>query len=229
MELMTQQPHHEDMLGVLREFQTGIFSGRDADDQPWLSLISLANTHDVDVVDIVSPTRSPPLGYAALHYATFYGKSEYVSLLLNRGAFVDVLNVNGSTPLFVAATFKDRCHGCARILLRHGADVNVKVGWRGTTPLHHAVQVGFLDMALILLDGGACPNTTQRNVGEELCSALYVAISNGDKTMTTALVKAGASVENDGSTRCLRIMAEERGSHALTCWKMARILAGMPI
>lgn len=43
---------------------------------------------------------------------------------------------------------------CVKLLLEHGADVNVQL-YCGTSPLHQAAAEGFLDITRCLLDAGA--------------------------------------------------------------------------
>jgi ankyrin repeat protein len=41
--------------------------------------------------------------WSALHYAVFAGHADVVDLLLGRGADINALSTNGSTPLMMAA------------------------------------------------------------------------------------------------------------------------------
>jgi hypothetical protein len=65
--------------------------------------------------------------WAALHYAAFAGHDQVVSDLLARGADVNALSTNGSTPLMMAA--REGREGIAVRLLQAGADAAVRNEW----------------------------------------------------------------------------------------------------
>jgi tetratricopeptide (TPR) repeat protein len=65
--------------------------------------------------------------WAALHYAAFNGHAEIVDFLLGRGADVNALSTNGSTPLMMAA--REGKEAIAKTLLASGARVDVVNEW----------------------------------------------------------------------------------------------------
>lgn len=65
--------------------------------------------------------------WAAIHYASFAGHDSVVSDLLARGADVNALSTNGSTPLMMAA--REGREGIAVRLLQAGADAAVRNEW----------------------------------------------------------------------------------------------------
>ncbi len=65
--------------------------------------------------------------WAALHYAAFAGHADVVKLLLNRGADVNALSTNGSTPLMMAA--REGREAIAAELLQAGANPEVRNEW----------------------------------------------------------------------------------------------------
>jgi len=60
-------------------------------------------------------------GWSALHYAAASPQSRLVELLLQRGAAIDALSPNGTTPLMMAAKYGSE--QSVAVLLAHGADV----------------------------------------------------------------------------------------------------------
>jgi ankyrin repeat protein len=76
-------------------------------------------------------------GETLLHVAAAYSSPSTVSWLLERGAKVNVQDVNGYTPL-TWACLKQRVES-VRLLLAAGADVNI-VG-KFTGPLHAAAHL----------------------------------------------------------------------------------------
>ena len=82
-------------------------------------------------------THSTPL-----HIASSKRSAETVDLLIQNGADVNAQNVNGSTPLHVAASSHLALEGTiVRLLLRRGANVDAKDS-EGRTPLDIALLEG---------------------------------------------------------------------------------------
>lgn len=69
--------------------------------------------------------------WTALHHAAYAGHVEIVELLLEAGAVVDALALNGATPLMRA--IQSSRLSCVDVLLKAGADVNV-VNKTGASP-----------------------------------------------------------------------------------------------
>jgi ankyrin repeat protein len=96
-------------------------------------------------------------GYTALGLASFFGHLEIVTLLLGRGAEVNVVSRNDMAvrPLHSAAA--GRHLAVAQVLLAHGADVHAKShgGW---TALHSAADHGQIEFIRTLLEHGARPD-----------------------------------------------------------------------
>lgn len=97
-----------------------------------------------------------------LHAAARSGDLAVMAVLLSHGAKVDALNEGGITPLMVAA--HGGHPGAVKLLLDKGAEVNrvctavtpVVARW---TPLMFSVLSGDRDTVLVLLEGGADPQT----------------------------------------------------------------------
>jgi uncharacterized protein len=96
-------------------------------------------------------------GFTALHYAAFFGTAEAVRALVQAGADLEAPSTNEefapeARPLHsaVAAGKSDT----AEALLEAGADPNARQH-AGFTPLMQAEQRGDLDLAELLIRGGA--------------------------------------------------------------------------
>ncbi|MCJ1270669.1 hypothetical protein MMC22_010566 [Lobaria immixta] len=115
-----------------------------------------------------------------------------VFLLLDRATFEqpgpihqDILlaaSTNG-LPLWddaITAAAANGHIGALKILLQHGADINSRLGQRGTTPLHEAARYNRVDTVRFLLEKGAVLDVMQDDMviflGHE---ALQRAIDNG--------------------------------------------------
>jgi hypothetical protein len=79
------------------------------------------------------PTR--PMGYTALHMASWTNNLRLVSFLVKNGANIEARTSDGCTPLHYCLTAE-----CARILLAAGAKVDALCR-HGTSALHHLVFV----------------------------------------------------------------------------------------
>jgi hypothetical protein len=95
-------------------------------------------------------------GRYPLHAAAYSGNFEVVRILIEYDpANVDAKSWGGSTPLLSASAghhFKDG--SVLRLLLEHGADINVQ-SQSGRTPLHWASTYGALEVVRVLLEHGA--------------------------------------------------------------------------
>jgi hypothetical protein len=107
-----------------------------------------------------SPVDSPGRDeMSLLHSAAFYGDLEMVQVLLDYGVDVNVQNVISSTPLdFALRRFGSASLPGVRLLLDRGADPNVRAqdpDKSRLTPLHRALQEGWIDIARLLVEHGA--------------------------------------------------------------------------
>ncbi|XP_033881799.3 cortactin-binding protein 2-like isoform X1 [Acipenser ruthenus] len=91
-------------------------------------------------------------GNSALYSAAKYGHTDCVTLLLTKGAPVDVPDKNGFTPIHIAAA--NGHFRCIELLITNNADVNHAASG-GQTPLHLACANGNYDCIRILLTAGA--------------------------------------------------------------------------
>ena len=117
-------------------------------------------------------------GFTALHVASYFGWHNVVELLLENGADVDKVAMNGSdlTPLQSAVS---RQHAdVVRVLLEYNPDVNVKM-LGGFTPLMMAAALGLLDIVQMLLDNGA----DKTMVSEDGRNAEAFAVSSGHQEL----------------------------------------------
>ncbi|XP_041839354.1 cyclin-dependent kinase 4 inhibitor B [Melanotaenia boesemani] len=91
--------------------------------------------------------------------AAAQGNTAHVRELLQAGAEVNGVNRFGRTALQVMMMGSAPV---ARVLLEHGADPNVADISTGTTPLHDAASLGFLDTVRLLLQAQANPQARDK-------------------------------------------------------------------
>jgi uncharacterized protein len=101
-------------------------------------------------------------GFTALGLACFFGHSEIVHLLLQKGANINLASANAVrvTPLHSAVAAQQP--EITEILLQHGAEVEAQQP-QGFTPLHQAAHAGHLQLVELLLRYGASCNTISKD------------------------------------------------------------------
>jgi ankyrin repeat protein len=91
-----------------------------------------------------------------MHIAASWGCFDSMQLLRRNGAdVVDMSNVNGETPLFVASSHDD--FDMARLLIDNGADLNT-VSCFGDAPWQHICRNGKLELARLFLENSVDVN-----------------------------------------------------------------------
>jgi ankyrin repeat protein len=113
---------------------------------------------------------------APLNAALAEGHLNIAQFLMDRGAVGDTMGFREQTGLYIASSrgYAD----VVRSLIDHGANLNARcedyrtkvrqVCW---TPLHAAIDYDHPDIALLLLEGGANPETRSSNGNTVLCMA----------------------------------------------------------
>jgi len=111
----------------------------------------LMYTHH-EMVNAFSPDGFTPLGLAC-----YFGHPQIASYLVLKGADVNISSDNGFSVYPIHSAVAANQTEIARMLLDHGAQVNVKQK-SGVTPLHSAAQNGNLELLIMLLEHGAMVN-----------------------------------------------------------------------
>ena len=120
---------------------------------------------------------SGPYGPPLLILAARWGRTRILDLLLSRGADIDATDDYGKTAVYEMLNhwFQHRSLPALRVLLSHGADVNLARGGpgvlRGMTPLMCTGSTGGPDIARLLLRAGADPE--QRDGRNETAEESY--------------------------------------------------------
>lgn len=97
--------------------------------------------------------NADPGGSTALHDACVGGHAVCVQLLLTHGADPEQLSAEGSAPLHLCISAQS--FQCAELLLKGGAEVNVRMRESRLTPLHMAARRGLEEHADLFLSHGA--------------------------------------------------------------------------
>lgn len=154
----------------------------------------LANGADIDAIDT--------FGKTPLYLAVDSGKEEIASLLLVRGAQVNIgSTVTRQTPLHWAA-WNER-HDLLELLLQYGADINAQNS-DGETALHYAADASRTRTLTQLLLAGA-DVSIEDSTGE---TPLHLALMGQQNDAAHALIDARASV------RTTIISSAKQGKHS---------------
>lgn len=154
---------------------------------PWITLA--AGWGHLECLEILLRSGADPRsvesdGTSALAVASEHGHFRCVEALLSAGADPNALNFAGESALSGLAnkTVRSWAKGagvdyarCAQILAASGADINHR--YLGSTPLRMSVERGYSDIAIALLDAGAC--FAPDSPAPAASAAYYCARSNG--------------------------------------------------
>ncbi|NXT67903.1 ASB18 protein, partial [Chaetops frenatus] len=136
-----------------------------------------------------------PGGQGALHQACLAGNSLCVELLLEYRAEPDLRSDEGEAPLHLCTG--PASLGCARLLLRHGASVELPSEASGDTALHMAARHGLCDHAGLYLRRRA--RVDARNARQETALGILCGRAPGvgedSLRLFQLLVAHGADVE----------------------------------
>ena len=98
-------------------------------------------------------------GFVALHVASYFGHSNVVRLLLDNGADVDKIAMNGSELTALQSAVACMHTDVVRVLLDYNPNVNLRM-LGGFTPLMSAAAMGAKEIISLLLEKGADKNLT---------------------------------------------------------------------
>ncbi|HVV73063.1 MAG TPA: ankyrin repeat domain-containing protein, partial [Verrucomicrobiae bacterium] len=130
-----------------------------------------------------------PEGSTPFMYAALYADTATLAKLLKLGADPNRHNDANATALMWASRNFEK----TRLLVRHGADVNVRSDDYRTPLMIAARQPGAARTVKLLLDHGANPNPNSKPVAES--SPLLEALTGGDEHIVELLLHAGADAK----------------------------------
>ena len=154
---------------------------------------------DIDVHEFDVNGRLPNQREKAIHLATHRGHLDMVTLLLDKGAKINVKDMDDYRAIHHAADrmrLKDNSGYpidpkleekmiIARLLIERGARINVHSLGQHHTPLDLAARAGDLEMVELLVDNGANVNNHK---------PLHLASEKGHLEIVTYLVEHGANL-----------------------------------
>jgi ankyrin repeat protein len=96
-----------------------------------------------------------------LHLAASFNHKPIMKLLIEKGAEVDSKEYRGGTPLLLSV-WRAGDLEAAKMLVNHGADINVKIEGTWVTPIAMAAQYGYRDIVDYFIDKGAAIDEKSR-------------------------------------------------------------------
>jgi hypothetical protein len=140
----------------------------------------------------------------ALREAVDRNNTKAIKKLLQRGADVNTLYINGMTPIWVAA---QKGHlDVVRVLVEHRADVNIPNN-DGFTPISVAALEGHVNVVRALAEYAADVNIPEHDGVTPIC----IAAINGYTDVVRALVEHGAEINGATNGWSPVIAAAARG------------------
>ncbi|KAI8345280.1 ankyrin repeat-containing domain protein [Choanephora cucurbitarum] len=136
-------------------------------------------------------------GYTALHAAVSYNQYEIVEYLIQKGANVNIEDLEKDTPLYVAETVK-----MAQLLLDHGADPK-HVNDDGYTPAMTASEEGWNEVAQLLagITQETLPSANEEEEQEEDTLAHVQEAEDHDEFYNAHLEEIMKRIEEQGGVQ----------------------------
>ena len=128
--------------------------------EPELDLFDLSALGGVGQISHLLATDNKALhefsgdGFTALHLACYFGKADVVKLLLENGADIDKVAMNGSDLRPIQSAVANLHVDVVKVLLDFKPDVNVRM-LGGFTPLMSAAALGSNEIVTMLIDHDA--------------------------------------------------------------------------
>ncbi|XP_057209975.1 putative palmitoyltransferase ZDHHC13 isoform X2 [Triplophysa rosa] len=151
------------------------------------------------------PSLADGEGYRGLHLAVLFQHMPIAAYLMAKGQEVDSLDINGQTPLMLAAQ-KIIGPEPTNFLLKCNASINAVDKVNRNSPLHCAVLAGNVDAAHILLEAGASVDLENANghtaidLAHQVNSPLLIHMLN---VIKTERIKA--------NSMCLKVLNKYKG------------------
>ena len=142
--------------------------------------------------DGVDVNWQPANGFTPLCMATCKNNVPIMKMLVEAGAGIDLPNVDGTHPVFLAASGPDKDAGPLELLIAAGADIHLEEqSGELRTPLHQAVIESLVDKVRVLIEAGADVHQEDR---DGRTAIFYACLVDGDlnEEIVGMLLAAGA-------------------------------------
>ena len=143
-------------------------------------------------------------GLTPLHWAAYIGKKDVATLLIEKGADVNVTGQFNDTPLHYSILGSHK--SVAEFLISKGAYVNSRFA-DGKTSLHFAVSMGKTDMVKMLIENGADIDIRDSSG----LTPLYGSVTGSNGEIVNLLMEKGLDIDTDSEEGMM--MLHEATSH----------------
>jgi len=151
------------------------------------------------------------LGFTPLIVASRYGETKIVEYLLRNKSEVNAKGNMGETALF--RTIDVNNFENAKILIKFGADPNIKESSQDWAPLPCASYYGNLEIVKLLIKNGADVNVTGKYDQTPLHWSMRAITWNNQKEIVKYLIQKGVDLNHEDSNGETALqMAEKRSS-----------------
>ncbi len=154
----------EDTYGKATEVESTGAAGSWTDPEPINDYIEWRLASGADVNE-----KQAESGMTLLSLAAISGRTDTISMLLEKGSDIHNRNEDQSTPLHLAALLGKT--EAAELLLENGIDVNAR-DYKGETPLHFAAFLGQTETVDLLIQSGAGVNIRNYEGASPMDSAM---------------------------------------------------------
>jgi len=196
--MIAMQAKQYDAAKLLREF------GADVSAEAAAAYGDLAALKEIVGNKPSAATEQNAIKRTPLHTAAMFGHKEIAEYLLDAGVDPAQVDVEGNSPLFIAALHNNG--EVVKLFVERGADIGQRIFATGDSILHIKAKNGDRELVPLLLSLGADINAKRKDG----FTPLHVAVQAAQKDMAAFLIDNGAvvfSTDNKGRTP-LHVAAE---------------------
>ncbi len=146
-----------------------------------------------------------------LHFSRYKGMEILIRVIAHAHADLDVVGLNGHTPLTMAC--ESGLTETVKILINNGARAFNKCDDSGFAPLHYACQLGNPDMVACLIKAGANVNV----MSADKLMPIHLAISTAQAAQMSPTAPNGMPWSVKGALMCIQLLANNGADLNYVC------------
>ncbi len=146
-----------------------------------------------------------------LHFSMYRGMEVCIRALAHSGANLDIVGLNGYTPLTMAC--ECGLPETVKMLINNGAKALDKCDGSGWAPLHYACQLGDSETVEALIKAGANVNV----ISSDKLMPIHIAISTAQAARSSSTAPNGLAWSFEGAVRCIQLLAKNGADLNYVC------------